>query len=202
MLHFSSVSDSDRMLEAGTIRARAITTRWNVFTSRRTQQQPPVLLALCCRARIWSLEMNFFFSAAWFKPLWWRWRIADHHYSFAIQGILICALLSGKEKKRSISDFIFERNQEAWRCLAAGGGSSRELPDLFFSFFFFALIFQTAGSQEVLALHFCIIMCNTVKQNKTGTKNCTFIMKHHTVQICGQAFGPGGCTSLTCQIKI
>lgn len=132
MLHFSSVSDSDRMLEAGTIRARAITTRWNVFTSRRTQQPPPVLLALCCRARIWNLEMNFFFSAAWFKPLRWRWRIADHHYSFAIQGILICALLSGKEKKRSISDFIFERNQEAWRCLAAGGGSSRELPDLFF----------------------------------------------------------------------
>lgn len=95
-----------------------------------------------------------------------------------------------RKKKRSISDFIFERNQEAWGCLAAGGGSSRELPDLFF--FFFALIFQTAGSQEVLALRFCIIMCNTVKQNKTGTKKCTFIMKRHTVQICGQAFGTGG----------
>lgn len=57
-----------------------------------------------------------------------------------------------EEKKRSTSDFIFERNQEAWRCLAAGG---RELPELlFFLFFFFALIFQTAGCQEVLALHF------------------------------------------------
>lgn len=35
MLHFSSVSGSDRMLETGTIGARAITTRWNIFMSRR-----------------------------------------------------------------------------------------------------------------------------------------------------------------------
>lgn len=208
MLHFSSVSDSDRMLEAGTIRARAITTRWNVFTSRRRRRpHRPVLLALCCRARIRSLEMSSFFSAAWFKPSWWRWRIADHHYSFAIQGILICALLSGerrkeKKKKRSTSDFIFWKKSGGLEMF--GSWWARASRTSFFPFFFFCTNISNCWLPRSACTAFCVIMCNTVEQNKTGTKKCTFIMIHHTGQICGQAFGPGGgrCGSLTCQITI
>lgn len=165
MLHFSSVSDSDRMLEAGTIRARAITTRWNVFTSRRRRRRFCSHCVAGPGSEVW--KWTFSFQLLDLNPFWWRWRIADHHYSFAIQGILIWALLSGKgEKKRSISDFIFERNQEAWGCLAAGGGSSRELPDLFF-FFFCTNISNCWQPRSACAafLHHYVQYCKT-KQNR------------------------------------
>lgn len=99
-------------------------------------------------------------------------------------------LTIGEREKNAAYRILFlkeiRRPGDVWQLV----GVAHESFQIFF--FFFALIFQTAGSQEVLALRFCIIMCNTVKQNKTGTKKCTFIMKRHTVQICGQAFGTGG----------